>query len=98
MLFAPGSVLKKIETLVLVFGMQVGASAPRMLKDHIYIFTTYGVPGFPMARSRVYKVLILVFCVLACLQRAPTKIIIRLVESEPRKFQQLDPQSIDPTI
>ena len=32
-----------------------------------------GVPGFPMARPRVCKALIPVFCILMCLERGPNK-------------------------
>src|SRR5258706_727562 len=38
----------------------------------------YGVPGIPMARPRVYKVLNPVFCKLTCIQRAPINMIIRV--------------------
>ena len=61
-------------------------SAPNVTGPHV-LRTKYGIP---MARPRGYKVLVPVFCILTCLQRAPINTIIRIVVSELRKFQHLD--------
>ena len=83
---------KEVQTVVSEFGMQVRASAPRMLQVRMlsYMQNKYGVPGSPTARPLVYKVLNPVFCILTCIQRAPTNTIVRVVLLESRKFQQLD--------
>jgi len=49
-------------------------------------------------KAHVYKVLIHVFCILPCLQRASINMIIRVVLLESWKFQHLDLQSLDQII